>query len=279
MRTTLLALALLSLAGCVTTSEFDRTALRAKMGEENAQVTDKQVQEVLALRPQLTFPCNIAVYFHPDGGWTGKERALVDAWGQALKQQGIAATMFVMSDLFVDGQSLTALRVTAARHGADALLVIKGASQITSYTNPAALFNLTLIGGYIVPASHRDALFLVQGGLLDVGNGFIYASVESEAEAGIIRPTFIIDEKVAVERARQRALVNFGPALLRRMQGLRGMHWNPPALQPTRAAAPPARLEDPVSAPAALQPPQPAALPETAPVVAPGRIRPAPARQ
>jgi hypothetical protein len=269
-------LALLALAGCVTTNEFDRSALRAKMGDETAQVTEKQVQEVMALRPQLSFPCNIAVYFHPDGGWTGKERALVDSWCQALKQQGIVASMFVMSDLFVDGQSLTALRVTAARHGADALLVLKGASQITSYVNPAALFNLTVVGGYVIPASHRDALFLVQGGLLDVGNGFIYASVESEAEAGIIRPTFVIDEKVAVERARKQALVNFGPALVRRMQGLRSMPMRAPTVLPARLSASPARLEAPVTSAATLQPPQPLATSELPPVVAPGAIRPVP---
>jgi hypothetical protein len=146
----------------------------------------------------------------------------MESWATALKNEGIASDVMLMSDLFVPDSHLKDLRVAAARHGADALFVIKGASQRDSYMNPAAVMNLTVVGGFLVPGSHCDALFVMQGGLVDVGNGFIYASVESEGQGKIVRPTFIIEDKDAVEKAKQQALLNFGPELLKRMRHLRG---------------------------------------------------------
>jgi hypothetical protein len=108
----------------------------------------------------------------------------------------------------------------AARYGADALLVIQGVQQTDSYLNPAAVFNLTVVGGFIVPASHRDTLFLVEGVLVDVGNGCLYASVESEGEGRIVRPTFIVEDKEAVSRAKKKALETFGPELVGHMRSL-----------------------------------------------------------
>ena len=57
--------------------------------------------------------------------------------------------------------------------------------------------------------------------LIDVGNGFLYASVTAEGEGNIVRPTFIVEDKPAVEKAKQHALTNFGPELLKRMRAVR----------------------------------------------------------
>ena len=90
------------------------------------------------------------------------------------------------------------LRLAAAKCGADVLFVIHGAAQTDSYKNAAAVFNLTVVGGYIVPGSHRDSLFMMEGCLLDVDNGYIYTGVQTEGVGKIIRPTFVIEDKDAV---------------------------------------------------------------------------------
>ena len=135
----------------------------------------------------------------------------MESWAEALRKEGIATDVIFMSTMFSKGDSLVDLRAGAAKYGADALLVLKGAAVTDSYMNPAALFNVTVVGGFVVPGSHRDALFVIEGGLVDVNNGFLYASMEAEGEGKTLAPTFIIEEKDAIERAKQQALTAFGP--------------------------------------------------------------------
>jgi hypothetical protein len=233
MHRLLFPLLLLPIVGCV--AGFDRSILASRLAENSLQVTDKSIEEVMALQPQLHFPCNIAVYLHPSEGceagrWTARDKLILESWGKTLQQEGIAANLFPISDMFVDKKDIGSLRLAAARYGADVLLIIKGASQTNSYLNPAAVFNLTIVGGFIVPASHRDSLYVIQGALVDVNNGYVYASAESEGQGSIIRPTFIIDDAVAVDRAKKQALENFGPEFLRRLRHLQTLY-PPPAPQ------------------------------------------------
>jgi hypothetical protein len=240
---------LVGLAGCVTTSSgFNRTVLEARLHEDAGPFTDDDIKQIQTLRPQLDFPCRIAVALKGEGDWhwTFKDRQLMEAWADTLRKEGIASDVVFMSTMFMQGDTIKDMRAAAAKHGADALLVVKGAALTDSYMNPAAVFNVTVIGGFIVPGSHRDALFLMQGGLLDVRNGFLYASVEAEGEGSTMAPTFIIEERDAIDRAKHQALVHFGPELLLRMRNLRGalmpalppvvIRSNPPAVAPLAPA-------------------------------------------
>jgi hypothetical protein len=221
----------LFLAGCVSSSGFDRGVLHESLCTKGeTQVTDEEVKKAMELRPQLTFPCKVAIYLYdPDNRsyqwrWGPKDKELILSWMNDLKKAGVVGEAFFMSGMFTSGNSFKELRLAAAQHGADAVLLLKGAYQTDSYLNPAAVFNLTIVGGFLAPASHCDTLFLMQGGLIDVANGYLYATAESEGEAGIIRPTFIIEEKDAVEQAKKVALDNLGPELVRRLGNLRGPH-------------------------------------------------------
>lgn len=226
MRVVLAFLPCVVLAGCVSTG-FNRGALHDQLrleGAEAKEVLDEDIQQVLALKPQLTFPCRIAVYLRPGKDaswhWTPQDKDLLNSWSAALGKEGIASNVVLMNDMFTSGADLKHLRLAAARYGADALLIVQGASVTDGYENPAALLNLTIIGGYVVPGSHRDALFIVQAGLVDVHNGCLYATAESEGEGHIMRPTFIIEDRDAIARAKKTAMDAFGPELLRQMRGL-----------------------------------------------------------
>ncbi len=155
----------------------------------------------------------------------------MEGWAEALRKEGIATEVSFMSTMFSQGETIQELRAAAAKHGADALLVLEGAAVTDSYMNPAALFNVTVVGGFLVPGSHRDALFLMEGGLVGVNNGFLYASMEAEGEGRTLAPTFIIEAKDAIERAKQEAITAFGPELLRRMRNLRATASQSLALQ------------------------------------------------
>jgi hypothetical protein len=234
-----LLLPLLALAGCLPHG-FDRTNLYARLQEGKIEVNECDVASAMELKPQLTFPCRIAVYLSPRNysHWTGKEKEMIDSWGEKLKREGIASEVFLMSEMFTTGTSLKDLRVAAAKYGANALLVIQGGCDVESSLNPAAVFNLTIVGGFVVPGSRRDALFLLQGGLVDVGNEFLYASIEAEGEARTIRPSFLAEDKPAVDRAKQKAFENFGPELLKRLRAVRSSAAAPQSLSAAESKQP-----------------------------------------
>ena len=218
-----LALAL-GLPGCTMSGGFNRNLLESRLQDGCAKTTEDEIKHIQTLKAQLNFPCRIAVALKSGNGswrWTPKDRQCMEAWADALRKDGSASDVIFMSTMFSQGENLQELRAAAAKHGADALLVLKGAAATDSYMNPAALFNVTVVGGFLVPGSHRDALFLMEGGLVDVNNGFLYTSMEAEGEGRTLAPTFIIEERDAIERAKQAALTAFGPELLRRMRGLR----------------------------------------------------------
>jgi hypothetical protein len=218
-----LGLSLLVASGCAI--GYDRGALVEQLHKEGLyEVQDKDIQEVRALKPQLAFPCRIAVYLKPPSGsgwrWTPQDKEILSQSAKVLEKEGIASNIIPMSGMFAKDGDLKHLRMEAARYGADALLVIQGVHQTDSYLNPAAVLNLTLVGGFIIPASHRDTLFLVEGVLVDVGNGCLYASVESEGEGKIVRPTFIVEDTEAINRAKKKALEELGPELVRHIRSL-----------------------------------------------------------
>lgn len=217
-------LSALALSGCAT--GFDRAELQTRMQSDSLQVTDETISKAQKLQPQLRFPCRIAVYLkpnaHADWRWTPKDKAILESWANALKTEAVASDLFVLPDMLTGKGELKELRFAAAQCGADALLIIHGAAQTDRYLNPAAVFNLTVLGGYIIPGSHRDSLFMVEGCVLDPHNGYLYAGAQAEGEGAIIGPTFIIEEKDAITQAKSQALHRFGPELLQRMRNLAG---------------------------------------------------------
>lgn len=219
------AVVCLGLSGCVMTGGFNRTLLEMRVHEETAkQVTEEDIQDIQTLKPQLHFPCRIAVALKGCPGewrWTFKDRQAMEAWAATLREEGIASDVIFMASMFMPGDSLKDLRASAARHGAEALLLIKGAAAADTSLNLLSVLNLTVVGGYVVPASCGAALFLIEGGLIDVNNGFLYASMESEGEGHIIAPTFTIKDKDAIERAKQDAVKRFGSELLLRLRNVR----------------------------------------------------------
>ena len=222
------------LCGCAT--GFDRDALRERLNDGSIQMPDTAIAEARAARPQLRFPCRMAVYLKsPERGdwrWTPDDRAALEKCAAALKQEGIVTEVFPLPEMLAGKGDAKELRLAAAKCGADVLLVIHGAAQTDSYKNPAAVFNLTLVGGYVVPGSHRDSLFMMEGVLLDVDNGYVYTGVQAEGVGKIIRPTFVIEDKDAIALAKTRAIGEFGDEFLRRMRTLAGTHPVGPGLAP-----------------------------------------------
>jgi hypothetical protein len=226
----------LLLAGCST--GFNRAAVQQRLEGQALEINDAEIRAELGKKPQVRFPMRVAVYMTADAmhrsrygsyrdnsepwRWTMDDKEKLDALAEPLREAGIVSDLFVMSDMIVAGTDLRNLRLAAAKHGADALLVIKGVTQVDNYVDAGAVLNLLIVPGFIVPSSHRDALFMMRGAMWDVGNEYLYLSVDSEGEAHTRAPTFRVDDKKAVEEAKLEALHGFGPELVKRLKGLKG---------------------------------------------------------
>ncbi len=65
------------LAGCL---GMDRNLVRERLNDGSFQTSDSAIAEVRGLKPQLQFPCRIAVYMKPgehDWRWTAEDKNTV----------------------------------------------------------------------------------------------------------------------------------------------------------------------------------------------------------
>jgi hypothetical protein len=214
------------------------------------QSTDTAIVEARGLKPQLHFPCRIAVYVRPsntgDWRWTPDDRAALEQWAAVLKQEGIASEVFLLPEMLTGKGDVKELRLAGAQCGADAVFIIQGTAQTDTYKNPGAVFNLTVVGGYLVPASHKDSLFVMEGILIDVDNGFIYAGLQVEGMGKVMRPTFVIEDKDSIAKAKANAVAQFSLEVVKRMRQLAGDRTGRLIL-PSNVAAPVGGMAGPMS--------------------------------
>ncbi|MCO6430707.1 MAG: hypothetical protein J5J00_07580 [Deltaproteobacteria bacterium] len=221
MKRFLLPVITLSLISCST--GFDRGALRAQLAPREPQINDSQVQMERKLQPQVRAPFKMAIALQLPGAyrqnwrWNSEDRELVEKWGLDLQRRGKLSDFFIMNEMFLEGDSTAALRRAAARHGADAVLMVSAASEVDNYLNPSSLLYFTIVGAFIAPGSHKDALFMIEGELVDVNNGYLYAAAQSEGEYSTVRPAYFSEDKDALAPAKKEALMAFGEEISNRI--------------------------------------------------------------
>ena len=157
-----------------------------------------------------------------DWRWTMEDRERIDKWVAPLREAGVVADMYVMSPMVSTKDDLESVRIAAAKHGADAVLLVKAVSQTDSYVDGSSALNLLVLPGFVVPSSHRDALLMMRGAMWDVGNEYLYLSVDAEGEAKTSAPTFRVKEGEALAKAKALAIDSFGKELQKRLLALKG---------------------------------------------------------
>jgi len=219
-------------AGC--SHGFDRGRIRERLAGEERQVDDDDIRAALAAKPQLRFPIKVGIVFLDDEPaarwdpraahfrWRDGDREAMVAGLAKLRADGIVSDFFLVPADLTGGKDLKHLRLAAAKYGADAVLVVKGAAETERYSNPLSVLYLTIVGGFLVPATHSDALFAARCALWDVGNEFLYLSAESEGTSQRLGPAFILEDGPALEAAKEDALRGIDAELLRRFAALAG---------------------------------------------------------
>jgi hypothetical protein len=192
--------------GCTTTSRgFNRGELRDQMSSIMT-ITDRDISKALATKAQLPKPFKLGIFFKepkPTYGlhwyWSGEDKSKILAAVEAAKTKGEISEVFIVSDAITGDSDVKSLRLAAARHGADALLVISGVNDIDSYTNNWGWTYIALVPALFVRASVSDSLFMTRAVMWDVRNEFLYMTAESESvKSQTVPAAFINDRKIAL---------------------------------------------------------------------------------
>ncbi len=203
----LIALALLLAAcqGC--RSEFDRGALTEALRLEQPKLAESAIQETAALKPEARRPVKLAVVF-PQDGWLREQKApILDAL-EPFKADGSVSEAVCVSDSMVpggDAELLKKARYAAARYQADVLLLVRDATQRNQYVNGLSILDLTIVGAFLFPSSHCDALVMLEASFWDVKSGCLLGTAEGEGQASTVSPTFLLSTAKVLREARDKA--------------------------------------------------------------------------
>jgi hypothetical protein len=226
---------MLLLSGCATKKGFNRSELTGTVqGSEPFPASSKMTVEQLGqLKSQVRFPIRLAVappVISYGRGWIGREANVwspdetreIESWAVPLKRAGVISDLVILPSLLLEeckekdpGCVQHASRSAAARVQADALLLINLATAVDKYTNQASLLDITIVGMWLIPGHHRDALTIAEGMMIDNRTDYLLAFARGEAEEKTVRPFMYASSWKAVQPSRLRALQAFGREFIR----------------------------------------------------------------
>jgi len=186
---------ILFLTGCSSTG-FNRGALQKQLSVKSPVVNDAEIAKALKLKPNLPRPFKVGVYFAPPKGhynqqdwrWETKDKEIFLEIPKELKNTELISEVFQISQATMIGDDLQSIRLAAAKHGADAVLVITGTADVDRYNNSLGFTYILLVTAFFIPGSEVDALFMTNATLWDVRNEYLYLTAEAEA---IVHKTYI----------------------------------------------------------------------------------------
>ena len=168
---------------------FNRDSIQSQLREGKPQFDDKEIKEAYNKKPNLPKPFKLAIYFQPPPQrfapvvwrWSEEDKATFDDITSGLKSQGHVSETFPILDSTIMGSDLHAIRLAAAKHGADALMIVTGATQMDKYLNGAGYTYFLILPTLFVKGSVVDTLFVTSATVWDVKNEYLYLTNEAEA--------------------------------------------------------------------------------------------------
>jgi hypothetical protein len=198
------------------------------MGAHAPTVNDADIEEALMNKPHLPKPLKMGVYFKRTGinwRWSEEDKTELLKIGSELRNEGVEIQVFPILSQFVpyEDSDLKPIRLAAARHGADAVMIVNGIAEVDRFTNGLAWSYLLLVTPFFVPGSEYEVLYLADATMWDVRNGSIYMTTESE---GLVHnsyiPAFGDSDKEIIKDAKQIALKKLKGQIKDMLKGVEG---------------------------------------------------------
>ncbi len=154
-------------------------------------VTDRDIQAARALKAQLPHPARLAVYLKATRerpfqrqthriDWSPTDRDILSSFWISLKPAQIVSEFVFLSESAIQGTTVADIRLAAARHQADGVLIVQGVTALDRYHNGYAALYPTVAGAFLAPGTHSDALCVVEGTLWDAATGYLYGTQTTE---------------------------------------------------------------------------------------------------
>ena len=207
--------------GCASKG-FNRGELREQIGITKPVTDDKEIAAALSKKPNLPKPFKVAVYLkapastnvgakwtssHAEWFWEEKDKEIVASIVKDLKADGLVADVFPLVSSVIANEDLKSLRLVAAQHGADALLIIGGAGAVDRYVNNWGVSYFLIAPALFVKGSEADTLFVANAVMYDVRNEYLYFTTEAEVQTNeSYIPAFDRPNKVLLHEAKRSAL-------------------------------------------------------------------------
>ncbi len=215
--------------GCASSKGFNRGELKDQVGVIKPVFDDKEIKEAFNKKSNLPKPFKIGLYFttpklakgaKQQWRWTEQDKALFADIGKELKSEGLVSDIFPIIDSLVQNDDLKSLRLIAAKHQADALVIVNGAGEIDRYINKWGWSYALLLPTLFVPGSQADTLFITNATMWDVKNEYLYLTAETEATA---KNTYVAafgkQDKELIDEAKTQALGNLKQELKKMLKG------------------------------------------------------------
>lgn len=176
--------------GCASNG-FNRGELKEQVAVTKPEFNDQEIKNAFSKKTNLPKDCKVAVYFKPpplgknqskpDWRWTENDRLVFSEIASELKKEGVVSDVFPIVNSLVSDDDLKSLRLAAAKHQADALLIISGAGETDRYINNLGWTYALMLPALFIPGSEADTLFVSSATLWDVRNENLYVTAEAEA--------------------------------------------------------------------------------------------------
>jgi hypothetical protein len=191
-----------------------------------------QVQEAFALQAQLPKPYRLGVVFRdptaepglaPTWRWEAEHRAGMISAIEKLEGKGEISAVFSIARSTVVADNLHAIRVAAARQGADAVLVFSADDLEKREANAWAFSYLALVPMLFAPGNELRVDFTTHAELWDVRNEYLYLAAVAAARAEQQRALPYIDLEEASADAQKESLELLVKELTKRFTRLHGV--------------------------------------------------------
>lgn len=217
--------------GACSHNGFNRGELKEQIGVQTPVYNDDAIKDVFSKQSNLPKPFKLAVYFKTpkkigrDGAewrWTEIDKLFFEELARDLKSKEVVSDVFPLINPVVIDEDLKSLRLAAARHHADALLVVGGAGETDRSINKWGWSYALILPTLFVPGSQADTLFMTHATLWDVRNEYLYLTAEAEAST---RETYVAafgkQNKELLDEAKTASLQNLKTELKKMMDGVR----------------------------------------------------------
>lgn len=149
--------------------------------------------------------------------WTDEEMVGIEAWGETARASGLVESVqFVPSFLATSGEGdyFEAARKAGRAIGADAVLLSRLGTTFELDPTAATLLDIAVLPAFIVPSTEFRSTAIVEGALLDVRTGYVYAAGMAESERSTYAPSLTGDISSYRKAVRREAVERLGARMI-----------------------------------------------------------------